>query len=245
VVRRYGNRKLYDTQARRYVTLDDLSRLVAAGHDVQVVDQATGEDITAVVLAQVILEGLRERTARIPGQVLAGLVRLGAGTVSAAAEWPPAHAAVKAGQEAERIARQVMGRLTIDEAVALRQEIAAALHRGMLEAQQGLQSRLGALLHRLEAEAGTHPAVAMLRAWVSGWTGEEQRRTSWRRSIRRTPSGRGPSGRPPSASGLRDGAARPRRKSGGGPSRSSASAGRTRSRRSERPRTSSPARSRR
>jgi polyhydroxyalkanoate synthesis repressor PhaR len=196
-VRRYGNRKLYDTHSRRYVTLDGLGRLVAAGQDVEVRDQATGEDITSVVLAQVILEGVRERTARIPRQVLAGIVRLGAGTVSVAADWPPAHAAVKAGQEAERIARQVMSRLTIDEAVALRQEIAEALQRGMVEAQQGLQSRLGALLRRLDTEAAGHPALAMVRAWVAGWTGEEQRRTSWQEATgRRHPGKRRGPGRP-------------------------------------------------
>jgi len=148
VIRRYGNRKLYDTQARRYVTLEELSRLVNSGHDVEVVDQATGEDLTAVVLAQVILEGVRERTARVPRQVLAGIIRLGAGTASAAAESWPAQAAMRAGQEAERIALRVMGRLTLDEAVRLRQEIAEALQRAMVDAQQGIQSRLGAFLRR-------------------------------------------------------------------------------------------------
>jgi polyhydroxyalkanoate synthesis repressor PhaR len=223
VVRRYGNRKLYDTHSRRYVTLDGLGALVAAGHEVEVLDQATGEDITAVVLAQVILEGVRTRTARIPRQVLAGLVRLGAGTVSVAAEWPPAHAAVKAGQEAERIARQVMGRLTIEEALALRQEIAEALERGMREAQRGLQSRLGALLRRLETEATGHPALAVLRSWVAGWAGEEQRRTSWRKQTGRPHPGRrrGP-GRPP---------AKPRRPPAARRPRSSATAGKPRSRR--------------
>jgi polyhydroxyalkanoate synthesis repressor PhaR len=223
VVRRYGNRKLYDTQARKYVTLEGLGRLVAAGHDVEVVDQATGEDLTAVVLAQVILEGVRQRTARIPRQVLAGLVRLGAGTASAAAEWPPAHAAVKAGQEAERIARQVMGRLTLDEVVALRQEIAAALQRGVQEAQQGIQSRLGALLRRLETEAAGHPALGMLRAWVAGWAGEDERRTSWRETTgRRQPGKRPVRGKPREKPRRRPAARRPP---------SSATAGRRRSRR--------------
>jgi polyhydroxyalkanoate synthesis repressor PhaR len=222
VVRRYGNRKLYDTHSRRYVTLEGLRRLVADGHDVVVRDQASGEDITAVVLAQVILDGLRERTARIPRQVLAGLVRLGEGTVSVAAEWPPAHAAVKAGQEAERIARQVMGRLTIDEAVALRQEITEALQRGMLEAQRGIQSRLGALLRRLETEATGHPALAMLRAWVAGWAGEEQRRTSWREQTRRRHPGR--------QRGRGKPRAKPRRPPAARRPRSSATAGRRRSR---------------
>jgi polyhydroxyalkanoate synthesis repressor PhaR len=234
VVRRYGNRKLYDTQARRYVTLEGLSRLIASGHDVEVVDQATGEDLTAVVLAQVILEGLRERTARIPRQMLAGLIRLGAGTASAAAEWPPAQAAVRAGHEAERIARRVVDRLTLEEAAALRHEIAEALHRGMVEAQHGLQARLAALLRRVEKETAGHPALATLGSWAAGWAGQDiRRRTSWRESRGKQPPGRGrPRGRRRSPPG----SARPP---------SSAKGGRPRSRPSPRRRPRSAARSRR
>jgi len=236
VIRRYGNRKLYDTQARRYVTLDGLSRLVTSGHEVEVVDRATGQDLTAVVLAQLILEGVRERSARIPRQVLAGIIRLGAGTASAAAEWPPAQAAVRAGQEAERIALRVMGRLTLDEAVALRQDIAEALQRVMVEAQQGIQSRLGALLRRLETEAAGHPALAMLRAWVVGGTGAEQRRTSWRKTTGEQPPGKGRApARPPAKLPRPRGRRRPP---------SSGTAGKRRSRPSPRRRRRSAGRSR-
>ena len=48
VIKRYENRKLYDPQARRYVTLEGLGELVARGEDVRVVDQKTGEDLTTV-----------------------------------------------------------------------------------------------------------------------------------------------------------------------------------------------------
>ena len=79
LIRRYDNRKLYDTTARRYVTVEGLGRLVGAGEDVRVVNQRSGEDLTAVILAQVIVDGIKERTARISGQVLARLIRLGFG----------------------------------------------------------------------------------------------------------------------------------------------------------------------
>jgi polyhydroxyalkanoate synthesis repressor PhaR len=235
-VRRYGNRKLYDTHARRYVTLDGLGRLVSAGHDVAVVDQATGEDLTAVVLAQVILEGVRARTARIPRQVLAAIVRLGTGTASAAAAWAPGQAAVRAGHDAERIARRVVGRLTLDEAVALRQEIAEAVQRGMLEAQRGLQSRLGALLRRLETEAAGRPALATIGSWLAGLSGAEQGRTSWRKATGERPPGkrRAPARR----------RAKPRRPRARRRPPSSATAGKPQSRPSPRPRRKSGGRSR-
>jgi polyhydroxyalkanoate synthesis repressor PhaR len=56
LIKRYGNRKLYDTQSSRYVTLEGVAELVRAGEDVQVVDNETGEDLTAVTFAQIIFE---------------------------------------------------------------------------------------------------------------------------------------------------------------------------------------------
>ena len=221
LVRRYGNRKLYDTHTRRYVTVVGLGELVAAGHDVEVVDQKSGEDLTAVVLAQVILEGVRERTSRIPRQILAAVIRVGAGAASGAAEWGPAQAALRAGHEAERIARQVVDRLGLDEAAALRGEIADALQKGAAEAQRGVQARLGALLEQWEKQAAGHPVLATLGAWLAGPKGAAQRRTSWRKA-----TGTRPPARPPAPDGPR---AKPRRPAGRRRLRSSATAGRPRS----------------
>lgn len=163
LIRRYDNRKLYDIRERRYVVLDDLARMVGAGEEIRVEDQRTGDDLTAVVMAQVILEGVKERTARIPGRVLARLVRLGFGPNGRRA-WPePAPAAARARQEAERIVAGLLarGRLTLEEGLALRQEIAGALQRLVAEAQHGLEARV----HRLFEGSGTggHRSLAALR----------------------------------------------------------------------------------
>ena len=110
LIRRYDNRKLYDVRQRRYVVLDDLARMVGAGEEVRVEDRRTGEDLTAVMMAQVILEGVKQRTARIPGQVLARLVRLGFAP-DGGQRWPdPAQAAAQARQEAERIVAGLLAR---------------------------------------------------------------------------------------------------------------------------------------
>ena len=63
----------------RYVTLEQLRARVVAGEDLEVVDQRTGEDLTTLTLAQVLLEGLRGSTARLPRQVLARVIRLAFG----------------------------------------------------------------------------------------------------------------------------------------------------------------------
>lgn len=55
LIKKYANRKLYDTRTSKYVTLDGIADLVRAGHDIRVVDRDTGADITQVVLSQIVL----------------------------------------------------------------------------------------------------------------------------------------------------------------------------------------------
>jgi polyhydroxyalkanoate synthesis repressor PhaR len=56
-VKKYGNRRLYDTEASEYVTLEELAERIRRGADVRVVDAATGEDLTQATLTQIIVEG--------------------------------------------------------------------------------------------------------------------------------------------------------------------------------------------
>ena len=65
VVKKYSNRKLYDTYTRRYVTLDVIADLLREGHEVQVVDRSTGADITAVTLSQILVDMVKERSEQL------------------------------------------------------------------------------------------------------------------------------------------------------------------------------------
>ena len=56
IVKKYANRRLYDTGRSSYVTLDDLCEMVQEGHDFIVIDAKTGEDLTRAVLTQIIVE---------------------------------------------------------------------------------------------------------------------------------------------------------------------------------------------
>jgi len=82
VIKRYPNRKLYDTAAKRYVTLEQIANLIRQGQEVTVIDHASGEDLTAVTLSQVILEQEKKKEGFVPQAVLAGLVRAGGETVT-------------------------------------------------------------------------------------------------------------------------------------------------------------------
>jgi polyhydroxyalkanoate synthesis repressor PhaR len=75
LIRKYGDRRLYDTGASRYVKLEDIARMVRDGIDVRVVDDRTGKDITHVVFTQIIVENAREKEIALPLQLLTQLVR--------------------------------------------------------------------------------------------------------------------------------------------------------------------------
>jgi polyhydroxyalkanoate synthesis repressor PhaR len=155
-IKRYGNRKLYDPAARRYVTLQQLARLVARGEDVRVLDQQSGLDLTNLTLAQALLESVRQGASRIPRQVLTRLIRVATGPASGWGEWPgPEQAARRAGQETERLVARLLGtgRISLDDAVALRHDLAELVHRLVSDAQAGVEARLRSLLSRGEEAA--------------------------------------------------------------------------------------------
>lgn len=78
VIKRYANRKLYNTRTSRYVTLDDLEKMIRAGKEIEVVDAATGEDVTPIVLTQIVLQTERGGRAALPSAFLHQLIKHGA-----------------------------------------------------------------------------------------------------------------------------------------------------------------------
>ncbi|MEO0761890.1 MAG: polyhydroxyalkanoate synthesis repressor PhaR [Pseudomonadota bacterium] len=76
VIKKYANRRLYNTARSSYVTLDDLSKMVRAGEDFAVFDARTGEDITHAVLTQIIFEEEAKGRNMLPTNFLRQLIRL-------------------------------------------------------------------------------------------------------------------------------------------------------------------------
>ena len=74
IVKKYGNRRLYDTSNSAYVNLDDLAKMIRNGTDVQVVDASTGEDLTRVTLTQIIVEDAKDQPTGLPLELLKQLV---------------------------------------------------------------------------------------------------------------------------------------------------------------------------
>jgi polyhydroxyalkanoate synthesis repressor PhaR len=81
LIKRYGSRKLYDTEESRYVLLEDIAAWIRQGQEVRVIDNKTAEDVTAATLTQVISEEGR-RGGFLPNEALHELIRAGASAVN-------------------------------------------------------------------------------------------------------------------------------------------------------------------
>ncbi len=74
VIKKYENRRLYDTTNSRYVNLEEVAQLLQQGHDVQVVDASTNEDITRLILTQIIVEDAKAPNSTFPLDLLRQMV---------------------------------------------------------------------------------------------------------------------------------------------------------------------------
>jgi polyhydroxyalkanoate synthesis repressor PhaR len=99
VIKRYTNRKLYDTVESRYVTLDEIAQMIKAGAEVKIIDNRTKEDLTSVTLAQIIFEEEKKRS-QMPLSVLREIIRHGG---EAVAGFYQEKAGTLAGKVVERV----------------------------------------------------------------------------------------------------------------------------------------------
>lgn len=142
VIKRYPNRKLYDTEAKRYVTLDHITKMVRDGQDVRVIDHETGEDLTSLTLSQIILEQEKKQTGFLPRSLLTSLIRTG-------------------GETVESLVRSVQGTLPLAKPTLLEQKLKQLVDAGQLTSEQAaavlkalqpteiLDENLTHFLHRL------------------------------------------------------------------------------------------------
>lgn len=82
VIKRYANRKLYDTSVKRYIALEGIALRIRQGEIVQVIDDVSGEDITTLTLMQIIMEQEKKQAGFLPGSFMVGLIRAGGQTLS-------------------------------------------------------------------------------------------------------------------------------------------------------------------
>ncbi len=82
VLKKYANRRLYDTAKRAFVSLGQVADLVKQGREIEISDDKTGEDVTAFILTQVVLEEVKKKTLLLPVSLLSLLIRYGDSVLS-------------------------------------------------------------------------------------------------------------------------------------------------------------------
>lgn len=148
LITRHANRKLYDPTAKRYVALADIVDLVVAGESVRVVEHPGGEDATPRILAQALVDLVKRRARSLPGGLMETLLRLAGGAKLPQPDAAPIKdLAERARKEAEVIALRLVarGRLGIEEALHLRKEVEAAIHRGVQATETAARGPMPAL----------------------------------------------------------------------------------------------------
>ena len=119
VIRRYENRKLYDTEQKCYVSLADLAGLIREGQEVQVVESPSGEDVTARTLTNIIVEAEREGQEPLSSGFLHDVIRWGGKVVTVTVD--------QVEQQFDRLVRASLERLKpVREA---REEMQALMER--------------------------------------------------------------------------------------------------------------------
>ena len=77
LIKRYQNRKLYDTTQSKYITLEEIAELIKSGMDIKVTDNKTKEDITSVTLTQIIFELEKKKKSQLPMESLMKIIQFG------------------------------------------------------------------------------------------------------------------------------------------------------------------------
>lgn len=80
-IKRYPNRKLYNTDTKRYITLDGIATLIKEGQEIIVLDHTNGDDLTSLTLSQIIFEQEKKQTGFLPRSVLTTLIQAGGETI--------------------------------------------------------------------------------------------------------------------------------------------------------------------
>lgn len=107
LIKRYANRKLYNTDTSRYITLKGIAELIEQGADVRVIDNETGDDITSVALGQILVDHERTQT-ELPRTLLSDILQKGGDALYGALKRSVGDAASEGFEEIQRNVRRAM-----------------------------------------------------------------------------------------------------------------------------------------
>jgi polyhydroxyalkanoate synthesis repressor PhaR len=165
VIRRYTNRKLYDTLESRYVTLEEISAMVKAGQEVAIQDNRTGEDLTEVTLAQILFEEQKQQKTHISLGALKEMIRTSGATLSDFFQRRVKDQVQSLKEGAERKVDEIVRRSesTVEEKARVVREFFSNTNRSLDDLQRKLDERLHTLLDAMGGRSGIRKELQTLR----------------------------------------------------------------------------------
>lgn len=153
LIKRYTNRKLYDTERSSYVTLEEIAEMVRAGEEVRIVDNRTGEDLTTVTMAQIVYEEEKRAKRVLPLQSFRMIIQQPSEFIQRLSR-PMVEFREQTQQQFERLRRRAEAQQ--EEIVGPMREFLEGLQRNIEELQRNVDERV-----RDSMDALTHvPDVA-------------------------------------------------------------------------------------
>jgi polyhydroxyalkanoate synthesis repressor PhaR len=173
IVKRYANRKLYDTADKRYVTLDQIATLIREGEEIKVIDNESGEDLTSVTLSQILVEQEKKHEGGLPKSFLNELVKSSTTLFDylrkTLSSWL---SAAQISEEAiERNIDELVkkGQLSLDEGRRLKHDIVQRTREYLDRIDKTIEARVADALRRLNIP--TKPDLDALRQRVENIAG--------------------------------------------------------------------------
>jgi polyhydroxyalkanoate synthesis repressor PhaR len=196
IIKRYQNRKLYDTEASTYVTLDDITQMIRDGEDVKVIDNKTKRDLTAVTLAQIIFEEQKKHREILSLASLKRIIQSGGESISDFIEKriAPGIGALQQGHKEleQKIEGLIaLGKLPADDARHLMRDFLATSQGRIDELQRMIDGRVRGMLDRMRPAGGLPDRLRELEARVRDLEAElEAERTKAQKAAGRRVKGR-------------------------------------------------------
>jgi polyhydroxyalkanoate synthesis repressor PhaR len=164
LIKRYSNRKLYDTERSSYVTLEEISQMVRDGSELRIVDNKSGEDITSVTLAQIVFEQEKKDKRTLPMQALRDMIRSPSDFISRLSR-DVTDIREDAMSQVEKVKRTAAQQQA--EVVAPVREFFDSIPRALEEVQARIDLRIGESFEQLKHLPETVDQVKRLKAEVA------------------------------------------------------------------------------
>ena len=177
LIKRYSNRKLYDTERSSYVTLEEISHMVREGAELRIVDNKSGEDITSVTLAQIVFEQEKKDKRTLPMQALRDMIRSPSDFISRISR-DVTDMREDAKSQVEKVKRTAAQQQA--EVVAPVREFLDSIPRALEEVQARIDLRIGESFEQLKHLPETVEQVKRLKLEVARLqkkVSESERRT--------------------------------------------------------------------